>query len=218
MECEEFHFTGLFHKKGIVGLLYRQSARYQHQHATGGSLSSCLEKVIMTFFLGAVTVVLVAAGMSSGSPSAASLEGCQVSESYPMKVRRWCSLITFYAKEASLPPDLVAAVIWQESGGNPKAYSHSGAVGLMQVMPRDGKAAEFRCNGQPCFDDRPSMLELRDPEFNIRYGTQLLGSLVNKYNGNYRQALRAYGPMDVGFYYADIVLRLYGQYGALQAN
>lgn len=54
---------------------------------------------------------------------------CQVSTLYPKKVRRWCSLITEYSDRRGLPPDLVAAVILQESGGDPEAFSHSGAVG-----------------------------------------------------------------------------------------
>lgn len=137
---------------------------------------------------------------------------CQVSASFPSKVLRWCSSITRYARESDLPPDLVAALILQESGGNPEAYSHSGAVGLMQVMPRDGLAASFRCRGRPCFHDRPSMAELKDPEFNLHYGTRMLANLSRKYRGDMREALRAYGPMDVGYYYADIVLSLYKKY------
>jgi len=55
---------------------------------------------------------------------------CQVSEKYPEKIRQWCDLITHYALEHGLDPNLVAALIWQESGGNPVAYSKSGAVGV----------------------------------------------------------------------------------------
>ncbi len=32
-------------------------------------------------------------------------------------------------------PDLLAAVAWAESGFNPDAVSHAGALGLMQIMP-----------------------------------------------------------------------------------
>jgi soluble lytic murein transglycosylase-like protein len=84
-------------------------------------------------------------------------------------------------------------------------------VGLMQVMPRDGLAAGFMCGGRPCFSSRPSMSDLYDPEFNISYGTRMLSNLNNKY-GNMRDALMAYGPANVGYYYADIVLGLYERY------
>ncbi len=99
---------------------------------------------------------------------------CPIGAAYPASIQQWCSLITRYANENGLEPDLVAAVMLQESGGNPDAYSSSGAVGLMQVMPRDGIAASFQCNGRPCFSNRPSMEELFDPEFNIEYGTRML--------------------------------------------
>jgi len=137
---------------------------------------------------------------------------CAISSNFPAKVRNWCDLITQYANQRGLPPDLVAAVIWQESGGNPGAYSKSGAVGLMQVMPRDGIAASFMCVNGPCFKDRPTTSQLQDPEFNISYGTKMLASLLNR-RGNLRDALKSYGPMDVGYYYADIVLGLFQKYG-----
>jgi soluble lytic murein transglycosylase-like protein len=99
----------------------------------------------------------------------------------------------------------------QESGGNYLAYSNSGAVGLMQVMPRDGLAESFICSGGPCFRNRPSTNELQDPAFNIQFGTQMLKNLNAKL-GTYRAALKSYGPMDVGYDYADRVMHIYERY------
>jgi soluble lytic murein transglycosylase-like protein len=138
-------------------------------------------------------------------------EPCEVSNEYPDRVLRWCGLITHYANERGLEPDLVAALILQESGGNPEAYSSSGAVGLMQIMPRDGIAAGFTCVNGPCFSNRPSTSELQDPEYNIAYGTKMLASLEKKYKST-REALKAYGPMDMGYGYADIVLAHYQRF------
>jgi soluble lytic murein transglycosylase-like protein len=149
---------------------------------------------------------LLGAGMAGGGD-------CAVSREFPAEVRRWCGLITHHAGQTGLHPDLVAALIWQESGGDEQAFSNSGAVGLMQVMPRDGIAASFVCRGKPCFSDRPTIDELRDPAYNIEYGTRLLKGLVQKYGGNLREALRQYGPIDVGYTYADTVLALYRRYG-----
>lgn len=140
-----------------------------------------------------------------------SSSNCTIAASYPAAVRQWCSLIDNYAQPQNLDPNLIAAVILEESGGNAQAYSSSGAVGLMQIMPRDGLAAGFSCGSSPCFSSRPSMNELYDPEFNISYGARLLGSLYRKY-GDVREALLAYGPSKVGYYYADIVLGIYMRY------
>lgn len=133
---------------------------------------------------------------------------CAVSASYPESVLQWCALISEYSVRQGLDPNLVAAVIQQESAGNPDAYSKSGAVGLMQVMPRDGLASSFMCINGPCFAARPSMDELFDPEFNVAYGTRMLAGLVSKH-GSVREALYAYGPMNMGYRYADIVLDIY---------
>lgn len=136
---------------------------------------------------------------------------CKLDNRYPQTILQWCDLITYHAEEHDLPPNLVAALIWLESGGNPDAYSRSGAVGLMQIMPRDGLAASFMCVNGPCFASRPTIAELQDPEFNIAYGTRLLAGLFARYQ-DIREALKRYGPMDAGYTYADKVLGIYERY------
>jgi soluble lytic murein transglycosylase-like protein len=145
------------------------------------------------------------------NPANRQSQNCSIPSKYPAAIRQWCALIEKYAGQASLDPKLIAAVMLQESGGNPKAYSKSGAVGLMQIMPRDGLAASFQCSGQPCFSSRPTMAELFDPEFNISYGVRMLAGLAQK-KGSMREGLRSYGPVDVGYYYADLVLKIYQNY------
>jgi hypothetical protein len=67
------------------------------------------------------------------------------------------------------------------------------------------------CINGPCFADRPSTDELFDPEFNIAYGARMLAGLIAR-NGGVRDALKSYGPKDVGYYYADIVLGIFHSY------
>ena len=136
---------------------------------------------------------------------------CALSTNYPAEIRQWCDLIEASAQETGLPPNLIAAVMLQESGGDPLIYSSSGAVGLMQVMPRDGLAAEFMCVNGPCFASRPTIEELQNPAFNVSYGSGMLAGLYNKYV-SYREALFRYGPMDMGYSYADLVLRIWENY------
>jgi len=136
---------------------------------------------------------------------------CSLSSAYPKNIQQWCWLIETSAQETDLPASLIAAVMLQESGGEPLINSSSGAVGLMQVMPRDGVAAEFMCVNGPCFASRPTIEELQDPAYNVNYGSQMLAGLYFKY-GSYREALFHYGPMDMGYYYADLILRIWETY------
>jgi soluble lytic murein transglycosylase-like protein len=134
--------------------------------------------------------------------------GCAYLDRYPDKIRPWCSTIEIAAAKYGMEPLLVAAVMLQESGGQPEVMSHSGAVGLMQVMPRDGIAATFQCINGPCFSNRPTIQELKDPVFNVDYGTRMLAGLFER-TGELREALKSYGPYDVGYIYADKVLGLW---------
>jgi len=159
-----------------------------------------------------------AAGKNNPPEAAAAMQNiaaedveCTISAAYPESIRQWCSVIERYAGEHGLDPNLISAVMLQESAGKSDAYSKSGAVGLMQVMPRDGKASGFMCINGPCFADRPSMDELFDPEYNVSYGTRMLAGLIQR-RGGVRDALKSYGPKDVGYYYADIVLGIFNSY------
>lgn len=195
----------------------------------GAVLGSCLVSVFGYAVTAGATLPPVTAAVINDSPAIsqqvdqpaaqvvspqaqAGQAGCALSPKFPPEIQQWCSLITAYAFRHGLQPDLIAAVMMQESGGNPLAYSRSGAVGLMQVMPSDGLAASFVCANGPCFANRPTTAELQDPEFNVKYGARMLSSLVKRH-GDVREALKSYGPMDVGYYYADKVLGILAAYG-----
>lgn len=134
-----------------------------------------------------------------------------LSSEFPQEIQRWKPLIEKNADIYGLDPNLIGALILQESGGQSAIISSSGAVGLMQVMPSNGIAAQFMCVNGPCFNQRPTIAELSDPEFNLRFGMQMLSGLINK-TGSLREALKFYGPADYGYMYADIVLTLKARY------
>jgi soluble lytic murein transglycosylase-like protein len=138
-------------------------------------------------------------------------ESCPLTDHFPQSIQQWCQLIMINSQEYNIDEVLLAAVMLQESGGDSNAYSKSGAVGLMQVMPKDGIAENFMCVNGPCFAARPSMQELFDPAFNIDYGARMLANLFQKH-GNWRDSLKFYGPMDVDYGYSDLVLSIYEQY------
>ena len=135
------------------------------------------------------------------------------STTLPENLARWDHLVKSNAVFFGLDENLIRAIIWIESAGDPQAYSSSGAVGLMQVMPRDGIAAGFHCGNNPCFENRPLISELWPPEANIAYGCKLLSGYITQYGSN-REALKHYGPMDVGYSYADQVIALSGSFSS----
>jgi soluble lytic murein transglycosylase-like protein len=84
------------------------------------------------------------------------------------------------AKQHQVDPALVHAVIAVESNYNPRALSHKGAVGLMQVMPDTGRRYGVKEK------------ELRHPGKNIRAGVQYLSELIELFDGDLKLALAGY--------------------------
>ena len=88
------------------------------------------------------------------------------------------SLVDTASKQEGVKPELVRAVMRQESGFRPCVISSKGAQGLMQLMP-----------------DTATQLKVSDPfdpKQNVEGGTKLLKQLLDKYNGNVALALGAY--------------------------
>lgn len=95
-------------------------------------------------------------------------------------VLQWAADIRQVASQDGLDPALIAAVITQESGGDPTAVSPADCLGLMQASP--GKFDP----GQNAFD----------PLTNIEVGSRYLAAMLQEFHGNVQLALAAYnaGP------------------------
>jgi hypothetical protein len=82
------------------------------------------------------------------------------------------------AKKNNVRPELVRAVIGQESKGDPRAMGKDQDAGLMQLLPGTQKDM--------------GVTDPFDPKQNIAGGTKYLGQLIQRYNGDERNALMAY--------------------------
>ena len=92
------------------------------------------------------------------------------------------------AARYNIDPNLVVAIVWQESRFRSDAVSEKNARGLMQLMPET--AAKF------------NVRDPHDPQESIRGGVAYLVWLLDRFNGNVALALAAYnaGPGSVEAY------------------
>jgi soluble lytic murein transglycosylase-like protein len=88
------------------------------------------------------------------------------------------ALIYEKSKKYDVDPALVAAVIEQESRFKPRARSHVGARGLMQLMPRTGRWMGAR--------------DLYNPEQNVDAGVRYIKYLDKRFHGDTKKIIAAY--------------------------
>ncbi|MEO9827307.1 MAG: lytic transglycosylase domain-containing protein [Paracoccaceae bacterium] len=84
------------------------------------------------------------------------------------------------ARKHGIPEDLFLRLVQQESGWNPKALSHKGAIGLAQLMPGTARSLQVNPN---------------NPVENLEGGARYLATQYRKFR-SWRLALAAYnaGP------------------------
>jgi soluble lytic murein transglycosylase-like protein len=92
----------------------------------------------------------------------------------------WSDAILAAARRHGINPALVAAVVQAESAFDPRARSHKGARGLMQIMPATGRR----------FGLRPG--ELCDPEKNLDAGVRYLAWLADRFEDDLPRVLAGY--------------------------
>lgn len=101
-----------------------------------------------------------------------------------------------------LPPAVIAAIVWRESGGHRESVSRVGAIGLMGILPGYHHCASF------------------NPTANIWCGSGILSRFRNNVDGDLRAALAAYNAGEtgrdvrgLGWDYAKLILRIAENFG-----
>ena len=107
-------------------------------------------------------------------------------------------MIDDIATRSGVDPNIVKAIIVEESGGNPNAVGDNGeSIGLMQIQPKHHKKRM----------EELGIVSLFDPQENVIVGCNILAELYDKY-GNYEDALSVYnsGNTEDGKAYAERIL------------
>jgi soluble lytic murein transglycosylase len=103
---------------------------------------------------------------------------------YPRAFR---DLIERHCRDTGVDPDLLQALMREESALDPNALSWAGALGLTQLMPYTAKGVARRLKIAKLTTAR-----ILDPEINIRIGSAYLSDLVKRFEGTYELALAGY--------------------------
>ena len=100
----------------------------------------------------------------------------------------WRAQLQAAATESGIDADLLEALVAVESNFNPRAVSHFGAVGLMQVMPSTAGAVL----GLPVKAVQAVRQKLLDPSTNLHVGAQYLRQLMDRFSNQIDLVLAAY--------------------------
>lgn len=100
------------------------------------------------------------------------------SDRSPDRFTRYNQWIREAATLYQIPEELIRAVIKVESDYDPRAVSHAGAQGLMQLIPETALRMQIR--------------DAFDPRMNIFAGTRYLRVLANHFNGDIQLTIAGY--------------------------
>lgn len=142
----------------------------------------------LAFFLGIWTVFSFQAGnLRAESPASSEkaetstdchLALCETDPRLSRSATKFSEIIAEAAEAYGVKAELIRAIIHAESAFNPKAESHRGARGLMQLMPATARSL--------------GVSNRFDPEQNIMAGTRYFRQLLDRVDGKVNLALAAY--------------------------
>jgi len=169
--------------------------------STGGPLMTRIKRIVQStptprdktrtllapvLVLGAVTAFSMVGLAACGAATNEAKKSDQVAQSpivaalasrwLPPVLEPWKPMILAAAAKHNVDPDVLAIMMLVESSGNPEARSPSGAVGLMQIMPKTGESIAKERNIADFTIDK-----LQDPATNIDFGAWYLARQVDTF-------------------------------------
>lgn len=140
--------------------------------------------------------------------------GCNSNTHLGRQARLYKTTIGIYSRIYDVDPELIHAIVRQESCFNEGAHSRVGAIGLMQLMPQT--ALGLRIN------------DPWNPEHNIQGGIKYISQMLRRFDGQPKLAIAAYnaGPGNVNKYNGippfketrNYVKKVYAEYKRLKAE
>lgn len=127
----------------------------------------------------------------------------QMNKTQAKNVCKYEHIIVAEAKKNDIEPELLASVIYVESGFYPKVVSDSNACGLTQVVPKWTGGIETGRKKYTC-------KQLKDPATSIKVGAKVLGYLIQNYaKGNEDKGLCIYNAGSVCLRKKHLYKKLY---------
>lgn len=175
--------NGISHIMARIGQIQSMASRVDSSFDGGfaATLGSAASAAPPTVEAGPVP----GSSMPTAAPTSADLlaEPPSGGTGLPAGAQRWQPAIERAAAANGVDPQLLNALVWVESGFDPTAVSHAGAIGLTQLMPATADALR---------------VDPYDPNENLDGGARFLGSMIDRF-GRVDLALAAYyaGPARV---------------------
>ncbi len=110
----------------------------------------------------------------------------EMSKTQAKNICKYEKLIVAEANKNDIDPELLASLIYVESGFYPRVVSRANACGLTQVIPKytggpETSKKKYTCN------------QLKNPRTSIKVGAKILGYMIKNYaRGNVDKALCMY--------------------------
>ncbi len=167
----------------VTGVALSTGAMAQSQEIATAAMKASVEKQRVSILVQVNSILGKAAGPVGSFFTTPWVEASHVSNVAPpacdpMGTPELDQLIEQNSRASGVKPEMIRAVIAQESANRPCAVSPKGAQGLMQLMP--ATAEQF------------GVSDPFDPKQNVEAGVKLLKQLLEKYAGDVSLTLSAY--------------------------